>query len=94
MARREFDKGINVNGTIVYFSFSEYNIVSGRRFFVMVYDKNEHIVFRMKNGNNGQWVIIDEASKWIIDIESSLSDIISQETGKVWSFSGSKGAQL
>lgn len=75
-----FKKDLRINGRIMRFSFYGFNTVNGKRFSIAVHEVNADSVFNMMlSKDKVNWVIVDNAPSWIIEIEDELSDIITKQ---------------
>ena len=75
-----FKKDLRINERIIHFSFYAFNTVHGKRFLIVVHDGNADSVFHMMlSQDKMNWIIVDNAPDWIIEIEYEFSDIITRQ---------------
>ena len=75
-----FKKDLRINERIIHFSFYGFNTVQGKRFLIVVHDGNADSVFHMMlSQDKMNWIIVDNAPDWIIEIEYEFSDIITRQ---------------
>ena len=76
----QFSKLIKANGKLKEFNFLKINVQQESVFTVDVVDERDsRVFFNIKKIDNGWEIIVCPLPKWILEIESSFSEIIEEE---------------